>query len=330
MTLLTVLRRFGGLTGVTLALGIAALLPACGGGTSQVEPFKPGRVIVLGDETSVIVNDGLNNGRKYTVNGLDSNGVRDCTLQPNWVQVVAAQYGFVFAECNKDAATPKALMRAKVGAKVDDPTIGMASQIAEQQASGEGFKSNDLVTILIGQNDLIELSERVIAGTLSEADAVGEARRRGAVLAERVNTILATGAKGLVSTVPNVGLSPYATKLNTTSAGASARLSNLVYEFNAALRTTIDQTRFDGRNYGLVLTDDTVQALARFPTSYGFSNVIDAVCVAALPNCTTAAADLVSGASVDGYAWASDRLLSPRVHSTIGSQAVSRAINNPF
>lgn len=330
MTVLNVLRRPGWLAGISVALAAAGLLAACGGGTSQVEPFKPGRVIAFGDETSVIVNDGANNGRKYSVNGLDSAGARDCTVQPLWVQSITDHYGFVFAECNKAAAAPRAFMRAKVGAKVDDPTLGVAQQIAEQIASGDGFKSNDLVTILIGANDIIELNEQVSAGSLSAADATAEAKRRGTHLAERINTILGAGAKALVVTIPDMGLSPYAIKLEKTSAGTQARMSSLSYDFNAALRTNVDQTRFDGRNYGLVLADDTVQSISRFPGSFGYSNVTDGVCLVALPNCTSATADLVSGATLDTYMWSDDRHLSPSLHSRIGSQALTRALNNPF
>lgn len=324
------LRRARGLAAGAVALAVAGLLAACGGGTAQVEPFKPGRVIVFGDETSVIVNDGANNGRKYSVNGLDANAARDCTLLPIWVQSLTDYYGFVFAECNKNNATPRAFMRAKVGAKVDDPTLGMAQQIAEQVASGDGFKANDLVTILIGANDMIELNDRVQAGSLSAADALAEARRRGTHLAERINGILAAGAKAIVVTMPDMGLSPYALNLNKTSPGTAARVSSMSFEFNAALRTMIDQTRFDGRNYGLVLADDTVQTIARFSAAYGYSDVSNGVCLVALPNCTTASADLVAGATVDTYMWASDRHLSPSLHSRIGSQALTRALNNPL
>jgi len=328
MTVLNVLRRPGGWLGLSLVA--AGILAACGGGTSQVEPFKPGRVIAFGDETSVIVNDGANNGRKYSVNGLDANAVRDCTALPLWVQSVADHYGFVFAECNKAAAAPKAFIRAKVGAKVDDPTLGMAQQIAEQGSSGDGFKSNDLVTILIGANDIIELDQQVQAGSISAADAAAEAKRRGTHLAERVNTILGAGAKALVVTIPDMGLTPYAINLNKTSPGTAARMSSLSYDFNAALRTMIDQTRFDGRNYGLVLADDTVQSIARFPSSFNYSNVTDGVCLVALPNCTSATADLVASATLDTYMWSDDRHLSPSLHSRIGSQALTRALNNPF
>ncbi|NRF66700.1 esterase [Aquincola sp. S2] len=324
-------RRTGWRIG-TLAAAAMALLTACGGGTSQIEPFAPGRLIVFGDENSLIVSDGTGNGRKYTVNGMTGEALplRDCTLNPLWVEALSNHYGFVFAECNKAAATPRAFMRAKAGAKVGDATVGIAQQISEQTTSGGAFKTNDLVTVMLGSNDLIELSERVIAGTLSEGDAVGEARRRGALLAERINGLLGAGARAIVSTVPDMGVTPYAITLNKTRAGAAARLSNLSYEFNATLRTTIDQTRFDGRNYGLVLTDDTVSTVSRFPDSFGYSNVVDGVCAVALPNCTSATADLVSGGNAGTYMWADDRRLAPPMHSRIGSQALTRAINNPF
>jgi len=323
-------RRARGLAAGALAMAAAAWLVGCGGGTAQVEPFKPGRVIVFGDENSVLVNDGANNGRKYSVNGLDANAARDCTVLPLWVQTLADYYGFVFAECNKNNGTPRAFIRAKVGAKVDDPTLGMAQQIAEQIAAGDGFKSNDLVTILIGGNDIIELNDRVQAGGLSASDAVAEAKRRGTHLAERINAILGAGAKAIVVTIPDMGLSPYAVELNKTSPGTTARVSSMSFEFNAALRTMIDQTRFDGRNYGLVLADDTVQTIARFASAYGYSNVVSPLCVVALPNCTTASADLVSGGTTDSYMWADDRRFSPSIHSRIGSQALTRALNNPL
>ena len=310
----------------------AALLAACGGGTSQIEPFKPNRVIVFGDEDSFIANDGTGNGRKYTVNGMttDTLQLRDCTLLPNWVQTLSDHYGFVFAECNKNNATPRAFMRAKVGAKIDDPGTGLARQISEQTSAGGAFTSKDLVTVMMGSNDIFELSDAVLAGTMTDTQATAEARRRGALLAERINGLLGAGARAIVSTIPDLGVTPYAVKLNKTTGGVSARLTRLSYEFNATLRTTIDQTRFDGRNYGLVLTDDTVQTITKFPENFGYSNAVDGVCAVALPNCTSATADLVSGGNAGAYVWADDKHLTPSMHARIGSQALTRALNNPF
>ncbi len=319
---------WAGLAGLTLwvALGLAG----CGGGTSQVVAFKPARLIVFGDEMSLLVNDGANNAKKFTVNGLNAASQRDCLLLPIWVQALSTGYNFAFAECNTAAVTPTAFMRAKRGAKVEGAASGIAAQLAEQAATGQAIKPGDLVTVMLGANDLIELADRLQAGTLTSAEAVVEARRRGAVLAEHVNAMLALGPRAIVSTVPDMGVSPYALALDRASPGAAARLSMLGLEFNAALRISIDSTRFDGRNYGLVLADDLVQSMARNPAAYSLNNVIDAVCVKPLPDCTSAAADIVSGATATGYLWADERRMAPAAHLRLGAQALSRAQNNPF
>ena len=41
-----------------LALAVSAALAGCGGGTEQIEPFKPERMITFGDESSVITAEG--------------------------------------------------------------------------------------------------------------------------------------------------------------------------------------------------------------------------------------------------------------------------------
>ena len=80
-----------------------------------------------------------------------------------------------------------------------------------------------------------------------------------------------------------------------------------------------------------MLADDIVQAMARYPTSYALNNVAVGVCAVALPNCTSASADLVAtDATASSYLWADDRRLAPSAHTYIGTQAVSRALNNPF
>ena len=47
------------------AAAASVALSACGGGTSQYEPFVPGRVLVVGDELSALDSA----GNKYGVNG---------------------------------------------------------------------------------------------------------------------------------------------------------------------------------------------------------------------------------------------------------------------
>lgn len=311
----------------------AALLVACGGGTSQVQAFKPNRVIALGDENSVIVNDGTNDGYRYTINDRRGTAVGKCALLPTFVQALGSYYGFAYEQCNPSAATPKAFIRAIAGAKVDDPTSGLVQQLAAAGTLGTG----DLVSLMIGSNDMIELYERVQAGTLSSADAIAEAERRGTHVAEHINAILATGARAIIVTIPDLGLSPYAANANKTNPGASALLSRLTTDFNGFLRTRINATAYDGRNYGLVLADDIVSAVAKSPTSFlsAPADAVNAACTtASVLDCVvtddTTTSTLVTGALTTTHLWASDRHIGPEVHARIGQQMQQRAANNPF
>lgn len=332
MTPLSDLRRLSVRVLAPLAL-TAALLAACGGGTSQVETFQPTRVIALGDENSVIVNDGTNDGFRYTINDRRGTATGKCALLPIFVQSLSSLYGYAYEQCNAAGATPKAFIRAVAGAKVDDPASGLAQQLAAAGALGKG----DLVSLMIGANDVIELYERVQAGTLTSSEAIAEAERRGTHVAEHINAILATGARAIIVTMPDMGLSPYAGTANKTNPGASALLSRLTADFNGFLRTRINATAYDGRNYGLVLADDIVAAMAKSPTSFlsAPSDAVNAACTTpSVLDCvvtdSTSTTTLVTGALTTSHLWASDRHIGPEVHGRIGQQMQQRAINNPF
>jgi outer membrane lipase/esterase len=334
MTLLRDLRRLGAQVLVPL-LAVAALLTACGGGTSQVQVFRPERLLVLGDEASMIVNDGTADGFKYSINDRRGTATGKCLLQPTFTQYIAAYYGMVFAECNPTAATPRAFIHAQLGAKVDDATTGLQAQLA----GISGLGGTDMLMVMIGANDMIDLYERKLAGTLTAAQATAEAIRLGRVAAGQINLILGTGARALVFTIPDMGKSPYAVQANVTDTGAAALMSTMSTEYNAALRLGIDATDFDGRNYGLVLVDDVMAAMEKFPTSFLGSpaNVKEAACpTVTADQCVLTDSDatttLVDAAlkNTSTYLWASDRHMGPVAHTQIGSQALSRAANNPF
>lgn len=330
MTFLRELRRQGRRAWAPVALAAAVMgVVACGGGTSQVQSFKPDRVIVLGDESSVVVDNGSADGFKYSINDRTSTEAGKCQALPTFSQsVYAGLYGFAVAACNPQAVVPQAFILAQVGARVEDANLGLAQQLA--QVVG-GLNSRDLVTLMIGPNDVIALYESVRAGQLSSAQAVAEAQRLGGLAADQVNNVLKAGARALVVTMPDMGLSPYAYAQELVNPGARALLATLSYDFNAYLRTRIDSTAYDGRNYGLVLADDIVSAIAKSPSSFLTSPAIGTEVA-----CTTASAvdclttTLVSGASTNTHLWADDRHLGPDAHSRIGAQAQSRAVNNPF
>ena len=306
----------------------AAALTSCGGG-SQLVAFAPTRFIAFGDEASVMDNT----GRKHTVNALkDDLTTLDCSLNPIWVQALTNYYGLVFSQCNPNAvAAPSAFIRAAAGAKVAD----VVAQVDAQAAAG-GFKDTDLVTVLAGANDILAQYQQYPGVPFDQLK--GNVQAAGALLATQVNRIAALGGKVIISTVPDLGLSPFALaeKAAKPDADRAAILVALTKSFNDKLIVGLVN---NGRTTGLIFTDELVQGMAKFPSTYGLSNVTDAVCdVTAAPLVTACTKQtlvpLVAPATViptaDTHLWASSVQLSPAGHRNFGSLAVTRARGNPF
>lgn len=307
-------RAMAGLVG---ALALAAVVVACGGGTSQYEIFTPQRVIVFGDDASALTPS----GRNYSVNGLDAASLVDCRAQPIWVQSVAELYGFVFAECNPSSVNePQARTYAVPGALVDD----VASQVEAQVAAG-GFRDGDLALALGGMNDILYLYS--LYPLRPEESLIADAKARGARMAGVVNRLVGLGAKVIVSNLPDMGMSPYAQaeKVASTDTDRAALISRLTAAFNDSLGITV---LLDGRFVGLVQADLRTQAAQRSPGSFGFVDVQSAVCTVDLPNCTTAT--LLAGANATQYLWADATRLGPGGHALLATTAVDRARRNPF
>lgn len=317
------------------SIAAAGLLGACGGGTSQIEPFIPDRLVVFGDEHSALTSAGPQpefeaggplgpdgaSGRRYGVNALDTSNDLDCLTQPIWVQELARQYTLVFEECNPtQATTTRALMKAGVGAKAAE----LATQIDAFVAAG-GFESKDMSTVLIGANDVLELYRQFPA--VSEADLITEARRRGDGSGAQVNRLIGYGSRVLLVTVPDLGLSPYALaeKAAHTDTDRAALLSRLTAAYNVRMRASIIN---DGRYVGLVLADEMVQAMAVSPQSFGLSNVTEAVCAVALPDCSNMT--LVTDGNATTWLWADGTRMAHGGQLRLGSIALSRATGNPF
>lgn len=310
------------------ALSIAALAAACGGGSTQVDPFVPARLIVFGDELSALVTGtGFeHNAKKYSVNAIDSTtSAIACGSNPIWVQTLAAHYGLVFDACNASSATVTAYNYASVGATAGGATsIDLAAQIASHEANQSGFNADDLVAVLIGQNDILALNADVEAGLITQEQAAAELASRGTAVASQINALIERGAKVLVLTAPELSRTPFALA-DTAPSGRDTRLKSLTSAFNKRVRDDIVQ---DGRYAGLVVTDDIIYAMSTRASTYGLSNVEAAVCTTALPDCTTAT--LVSGGSSSNYLWADDTRFNYIAHAQVGSAAVARAANNPF
>lgn len=303
------------------AVAVAALVAGCGGGgTAQIDPFKPTRIIAFGDESGTI----LQSGKKYTINGLNTDTqLIDCKLNPVWSQVLSAGFGMVYPQCNTDfVALPQGIMYATAGDKVADVQARI-----DQHLSSDGFGPKDLVALFVGVNDILELYSQFPA--VSREALIGEAQARGKLLAAQANRIANANGRVLVSTIFDVGLTPFGQneKQQQIDIDRSVLLNDLSAAFNTALRLNLLN---DGRLIGLVLTDETIQQIVRFPGAFCFSNVTQAACRAdvAPQECTTNT--LQPDASATTWLWAGNTLLSPGAQQRIGTAALTRAKNNPF
>ena len=317
--------------GLLLASG---LLVSCGGGGTQANTFVAKRVIAFGDEMSVI---NAADGSKYTVNAVltTDNTKFDCASNPIWVQSVAAQYGLVFPQCKGDVPAPASRIWATNHATVAD----LATQIANQANDG-GFAADDLVTVLIGANDIV--AQFNTYPDVPESQLISNLKDAGATLAAQVNSLAERGAKVLVSTTPDFGRAPIAGDRSSGSTNINPGvLTRLSAAFNAGLLSGLNN---DGRKIGLVLLDDYLKSVDASRSAGGgpFVNTTLGACLttALPPACTTltlgtdAAAipppTVVSTANGVTWLWADSIHLSAGGQSSLGSLAITRARNNPF
>lgn len=321
----------------------ALLLTACGGGGEQVESFEPTRLIAFGDETSVIVDSGDHNGRKYSVNYATAASapgdpdVLDCAQLPIWIQSLATGYGLVLPQCNTAAATPSALIQAQP----DTFSADVATQIDAFLAAGERFNGKDLVTVLAGQNDVLREYELIKAGTVTEAQAIDTMEAAGTALAGQVNRIGQAGGNVLISTVPDMGLTPFAI---AEGLEAQRQMSLLTARFNSKLRVGLIN---DGRMIGLVLLDEIVQRLVRDAIAQRDRDVEDSslimhadpACSSPVPACslttlnttiTTTMPIAPTAVNIGSWLWSDDTHLGVLGQTQLGSAARTRASNNPF
>lgn len=339
------------------AAGVVALLSACGGGA--VDDYEPVSIYAFGDEQSLLTNESSrpNNGFKYSVNLADTTDTTDleCQTYPIWTQLVASGFGRVFDQCRSSTATATAFMRATPLAKVADLDGQIAGTVTGTNTSKNAitFVDKDLATMMVGTYDMLELYGRVVGktaalsaalgsnydtvvtgGTLTYDEAVAEATRRGEQWAAVQNRVANAGARVLVVTIPDLSFSPMAiadqTAGNTDSFTEKRRrqlLKDMTTAYNLAMRK--NQIN-DGRLIGMVLGDTELDSMVRFPGSYSLSNVVDAVCTTALPNCTAATVITAASGNATQWLWADSYRLGIEYQRRMGDLAYYRANNNPF
>ncbi len=304
--------------GAGVALLAAAVLAACGGG-EQEETFEAKRVVVFGDRASTLNNDGT----KYTVNA----NTADCNANPIWVQHVASGYRLTL--CSGDA---KLLYAAP-----DDKVADVKAKIDAYLASGP--RSTDLVTIYVGTNDIIEQYEANgldLATADQEAAMLSAVRSAGTQLGQQVLRITASGAKVAILSLPDLSLSPYGR--NQALPGPN-RLHRLSVAFNDNLRLALGaDANGGGRSGALVEAYDLITQFIRNENNqFSLTNVTQAACglgnettLSTQCNVTSSAAITLSPEGYTTWLWASDLQLTPRGHSLLGAQALTRLRGNPL
>ena len=304
------------------ACGVAAslaVLASCGGSGQQVEPFAPTRVLVFGDEQSLLQPD----GKKYSINALDANGALNCAAFPVWTQSLAANFGMVFPGCPGTVAQPQGRMYATVNARVAD----VAAQI-NSHLGGDTFSRTDLVTVFAGLHDILDMYAQFPGR--SRADLIQDAAAAGGALAAQINRIARADGRILYVTLPDLGRTPFALAERIANPGGidrAALLTDLAKSFNDNLKALVIN---DGRFIGLVSEDDLSVAVTNNPVGSGYANVTDAACLdtVALEDCTSAT--LVTNATATSFYWADKTHLSAGAQANLSQAALVRARGNPF
>ncbi len=310
----------GGRRSACLVAFAAALLAGCGGG-SQIEPFVPTRVIAFGDETSLLEAD----GRKYGINALAFDtavppapipGQLVCTNNQIWVQQVAYSFGHAFPGCPGTGTLNTGEMLAQAEARTTDLTAQVDAFVG-----GGAFGSRDLVTVAVGVYDVVD--------ALSAPNPAAAAEAAGARLGGEVVRMTRAGAKVLVATIPDLGLSPYA----AARPGSAAQLSDLSNRFNTQLRLRLLDVPDGGRSAALVRLNEVVLTMTRETPTYGLINLSDPACSVGAPLTNCDQTTLVEGARPsfgNAYLWAGELHLGPGAQYHFGLLAVRRAHDNPF
>ena len=316
------LNVYGGVARAALRAGALAaavlVLSSCGGGGAK-QTYFPSRVIAFGDEFSVITAA----QKKYTVNALavGSSSAVDCTANPIWIQTLATFYGLVFPQCAGDVADPPSRILAFPGAMVAD----LSTQI-DQQLTESGLGNGDMVTVLIGPNDVV--AQFLQYPAVGEDQLTANLQLAGQTLGDQVNRIASLGARVIVSTIPDMGLMPFAGDRTAGSTdGNPPLLSRLSKAFNDAF---LDRLLNDGHKIGLVQLDEVLSSIdTQTQLAQGtYTNSMLAACTVTLPNCTTNT--LVPDAVTGNFLWADGRHLGAAGQAALGTLAVQRAQNNPF
>ncbi|WP_290679210.1 SGNH/GDSL hydrolase family protein [Aquabacterium sp.] len=263
----------------------------------------------------------------------------NCAESVLWNQVVAHSFGKGFGDaCAIDNDGAKSY--AAYGATI----ANLQAQVAAHRAElGEGV----LVTIMVGQHDILELYRDTLSHPQNEAANRQELSNRVANLANIVKDVLSTGAKVVLAYPPDLSKSPLASKN-----GANANLLALFVDdrflggnslkigfIPTLIRSLGSGVTTDGRHFAVVETNNLTN-LQSAGYVYGPNRLCDENSTYLEPDGSVTAesdpgklvkyctrSNFVTNGSTSTYMWADDIHFAPLGHALIGSQAASRAYN---
>jgi hypothetical protein len=253
----------------------------------------------------------------------------NCGSTSIWVQVLARAYGRGYtSQCALDTRGG-AISYAAFGAQTAD----VIAQIAAHRGELNG---STLVTIMVGQNDILAQYAIVRASgnpSTAEAAAIAELQARADRMAAAVKDVIGTGAKVVLSLTPSLNNSPKGVSVSEDG----ALLSRLVVAYNDRLYVR-GLGNVSGRDLVGVNPDSFTNTSTR-NTSYVHSTALcnttglvkpdDTVTTGLEPDadanvrfCNTS---ITLNGSTSTYIWADTIHYAPLGHSLIGSVAYNRA-----
>ncbi len=251
--------------------------------------------------------------------------VYDCSTPRIWVHVLARAYGRGYtSQCALDTLGG-AVSYATYGAKTDD----VIAQIAAHRGQ---LNSSTLVTIMVGQNDILEQFNAIRAtpATTDEATAIATLQARADRMANAVKDTIGTGAKVVLALTPSLNDSPRGVATD------AALLSRLLVAYNDRLYVR-GLGNVSGRDLVGVNPDTFTNSTTR-STSYVHSTALCNTSGLVKPDGTTTPTPgldsdvlfcnsntLVANGSTSTYIWADAIHYAPLGHSLVGALAYNRA-----
>lgn len=295
--------------------------------TVNVNGVNVSNVVTVVDVGSGTVSSVAKNPLKRTYNV-----VYACSTSRLWNQIVAHSFNKGFeSQCALDI--DGAHTYAAHGAKVAE----LQTQVSYHRSE---LHDGVLVTIMIGQNDILEVYDDVVNHPANESSATSTLDARGRAAAAVVQSVLNTGAKVVLALTPDLGESPMATALDATG---KARLKAYTVAFNNALKFGMGSTAAqDGRHFALVESDLFTNPITRSASYVHGTALCNMAGTFKRPDGTAVGVNdsdyayrlkycnantMVTNGSVATYMWADDTHFAPAGHAQIGSLAASRVYN---